>query len=136
MQQIENRSGPVLQNFVKRHIAPGSTIITDGLKSYCGVEEAGYKHKPMRKPYFWEEQDPEDDRLLPRVHRVASLSKRWLLGTYQGRVERKYFDAYLNEFTFRFNRRTSKSRGLLFYRLLENAVAVEPAPQNKIKSNH
>lgn len=136
MQKVADRSGPVLQSFVEQHISSGSTIITDGLNSYCGVAEKGYQHKPMRKPYFWEEQNPDDDRLLPRVHRVASLSKRWLLGTFQGRVEKKYFDAYLNEFTFRFNRRTSKSRGLLFRRLLENAVTVPPISQNKIKSNY
>ena len=136
MQSIKDRSGPAPQEFVKQHIMPGATIVTDGLKSYCGVEKRGYSHKPLRKPYFWEDQDPDDDRLLPRVHKVISLAKRWTLGTYQGSIEPKYFDAYLNEFAFRFNRRTSKSRGLLFYRLLENAVAVKPVPQNKIKAHH
>ena len=136
MQKIKDRSGPILQSFVERHIAPDSTIVTDGLKSYCGVEEKGYRHKPLRKPYFWEDQNPEDDRLLPRVHRVISLAKRWVLGTYQGSMDKKYFDAYLNEFTFCFNRRASKSRGLLFQRLLENAIAVEPVSQGKLKSNH
>lgn len=128
LQKISDRSGPVLQGFVERHIKPGSTVVTDGLNSYCGVEKRGYIHKPMRKPYFWEDEGGDVDELLPRVHRVASLLKRWYYGTYHGRIEPKYLDTYLNEFTFRFNRRTSKSRGLLFYRLLENAVTVKPAP--------
>ena len=66
--------------------------------------------------------------MLPRVHRVASLLKRWLLGTHQGAVSREHLDYYLDEFTFRFNRRTSRHRGKLFYRLLEQAVAVGPVP--------
>ena len=67
-------------------------------------------------------------RVLPRVHRVASLLKRWLLGTHQGGVSREHLDYYLDEFTFRFNRRTSRHRGKLFHRLLEQAVAVGPVP--------
>ena len=67
-------------------------------------------------------------KLLPRVHRVASLLKRWLLGTHQGGVSHEYLEHYLDEFTFRFNRRTSRSRGKLFYRLLQQAVATNPAP--------
>ena len=66
--------------------------------------------------------------LLPRVHRVVSLLKRWLLGTHQGAVSRAHLDYYLDEFTFRFNRRTSRHRGKLFYRLVQQAVAVDPAP--------
>lgn len=66
--------------------------------------------------------------LLPRVHRVAALLKRWLLGVHQGGVARRHLDAYLDEFTFRFNRRTSRHRGKLFFRLLEQAVRVSPAP--------
>lgn len=110
--------------------------MTDGLKSYCCLADEGYEHKPMRKPYFGEDQDPDADELLPRVHRAISLVKRWILGTYQGRLDNKYLDSYLNEFTFRFNRRTSRSRGLLFHRLLENSIAVEPAPLHKIQATH
>ena len=65
---------------------------------------------------------------MPRFHRVASLLKRWLLGTHQGAVSHKHLDYYLDEFSFRFNRRKSRSRGKLFYRLAQQAVAVEPAP--------
>ena len=63
---------------------------------------------------------------MPRVHRVASLLKRWLLGTHQGAVRGKHLDYYLDEYTFRFNRRRSRTRGLLFYRLLQNAAAIDP----------
>ena len=75
------------------------------------------------------------DNALPLVHRVASLLKRWLLGTHQGAVSHEKLDYYLDEFTFRFNRRTSIHRGKLFYRLLQNAVKIEPATYNKIVSN-
>lgn len=71
-------------------------------------------------------------KLLPRVHRVASLLKRWLLGTHQGAVSHEYLDYYLDEFTFRFKRRTSRSRGKLFYRLLQQAVAADPVPYKTI----
>ena len=70
----------------------------------------------------------EEEHLLPRVHRVISLLKRWLLGTHQGAIGQEHLDDYLDEFTFRFNRRTSKSRGKLFYRLAQQAVQVGPAP--------
>ena len=69
---------------------------------------------------------------MPRVHRVASLLKRWLLGTHQGAVSGKHLDYYLDEYTFRFNRRRSRARGLLFYRLLQNAVAVDPVPYGQL----
>lgn len=135
MQKLAGRTSEDLGEFVKKNISVGSAIVTDGLKSYCCVESMGYQHKPTRKPYFWEEQNPEADDLLPRVHRVISLVKRWLLGTYHGRPDKEYLDAYLNEFTFRFNRRTSGSRGLIFHRLLENATALEPVTFQKIKEN-
>ena len=70
---------------------------------------------------------------MPGVHRVASLLKRWLLGTHQGAVQPTQLDYYLDEFTFRFNRRTSRWRGLLFYRLLEQAVATQPVTYQDIE---
>jgi hypothetical protein len=69
---------------------------------------------------------------MPAVHRVASLLKRWLLGTHQGAVSANHLDYYLDEFTFRFNRRTSRARGLLFYRLVEQAVQVDPVPYKRL----
>ena len=71
---------------------------------------------------------PEEEHLLPRAHRVISLLKRWRLGTHHGAVGPEHMDDYLTEFTFRFIRRTSKSRGKLFYRLAQQAVQTEPAP--------
>ena len=69
---------------------------------------------------------------MPRVHRVASLLKRWLLGTHQGAVRGKHLDYYLDEYTFRFNRRRSRTGGLLFYRLLQNAAAIDPVPYSQL----
>ena len=69
---------------------------------------------------------------MPRVHRVASLLKRWLLGTHQGGIQSQHLEYYLDEYTFRFNRRSSRSRGLLFYRLMQNAVAIEPTTYQQI----
>ena len=99
-------------------------MITDGLQSYRGLPEVGYRHD--RRVLLGSGESAE--AVLPRVHRVASLLKRWLLGTHQGAVSREHLDDYLDEFTFRFNRRTSRHRGKLFYRLLEQAVAVDPVP--------
>jgi transposase-like protein len=103
----------------------GSTLvlITDGWPSYVGLGRSGqYQHRPINVSKSNRAAHEE----LPAVHRVASLLKRWLLGTHQGSVAPEHLQAYLNEFTFRFNRRTSRQRGMLFYRLLEGAVAAKP----------
>ena len=71
-------------------------------------------------------------QLMPRVHRIASLLKRWILGTHQGAVSHEHLEFYLDEFTFRFNRRRSRNRGKLFYRLAEQAVAIDPAPYKSL----
>lgn len=136
MEHIPDRTSKSLIGFVEANIAEGSTIVTDGLKNYCGVQEKGFIHKPMRKPYFWEEQDPDADVLLPRVHRVASLLKRWYYGTHHGRIEVKHLNAYLDEFVFRFNRRTSGSRGLLFFRTLENCVKIKTKTYSRLTTHH
>ena len=110
-----------LHEFIKQSVEPGSTVVTDGLQAYRQLD--GYTHKRHVRKY-----QPEDaeEELLPRVHRVISLLKRWLMGTHQGAVSHEYLEAYLNEFTFRFNRRASKSRGKLFYRLAQQAVMTKP----------
>ena len=105
-------------------VAPGSLVITDGLPTYLGLPESGYGHR--RLVIRGSGENP--DALLPRVHRVVALLKRWLLGTHQGAVDRAYLPYYLDEFTLRFNRRTSRRRGMLFYRLAQQALAVDPAP--------
>lgn len=136
MEHIPDRTAKSLIGFVDRNITRGSTIVTDGLKNYCGVQGEGFIHKPMRKPYFWEDQDPDADSLLPRVHRVASLLKRWYYGTHHGRIAVKHLNAYLDEFVFRFNRRTSGSRGMLFFRTLENCIKIKAKTYSMLTSNH
>jgi len=112
---------------VEKSVEPGSTICTDGWISYDGLKSKGYKHNIVRK------STDIGENLLPLAHRTISLLKRWLLGTHQGAVHQSHLDYYLDEFTFRFNRRTSKSRGKLFYRLVQQAVAVSPVKDSEIK---
>ena len=106
-------------------IEPGSVVCTDGWPAYWDL--AGYTHDRQVQ----RRQEP-GEHLLPHVHQVVSLLKRWLLGTHQGNVSHAHLDYYLDEFTFRLNRRTSKSRGKLFYRLLQQAVQVDPTPYKNI----
>ncbi len=113
-----------LHRFVQDVIESGSVVHTDGARAYEGLEQFGYAHD--RTVLLGREDRNVASKLLPRVHRVASLLKRWLLGTHQGAVSGEHLDYYLDEFTFRFNRRTSKSRGKLFYRLLQQAVQITP----------
>lgn len=122
LQRVPDVSGASLIPFVTASVEPGSTVRTDGWQAYWTLPDHGYTHDRivMRKG-----ADPAH-MVMPAAHRVASLLKRWLLGTHQGRVSPQHLDAYLNEFTFRFNRRTSRRRGLLFYRLLQQAVLTPP----------
>jgi len=126
LKHIENRSSKEIQGFIIDMISKGSTIISDRHKSYSTIVEKGYGHSPQKKPYCWEEVDGDDERLLPRVHRTVSLLKRWYYGTYQGRIDKRSLQLYLDEFVFRFNRRTAGSRGLLFRRMLEAAIFAPP----------
>lgn len=121
MRRVQDASAASLQSFIREAIVPGSVVHTDGWEGYLGVDGKGYRHEvTVRKEAASE--------LLPRVHRVVALLKRWLMGTHQGAVSPEHLDYYLDEFTFRFNRRTSRSRGKLFYRLVQQAAAVEPVP--------
>jgi transposase-like protein len=110
-----------LHGLISDVVEPGTTVLTDGLPAYLGLE--GYTHDRQVQ-----RRQPKGEHLLPRVHRVVSLLKRWLLGTHQGATSHEHLDDYLDEFTFRFNRRTSASRGKLFYRLAQQTMQVEPAP--------
>lgn len=114
--------------FVKDAIEPGSVIRTDGSWAYRSLTKNGYRREKM---VMLGNDDPAHVS-MPGVHRVAALLKRWLLGTHQGAVRPKQLDFYLDEFTFRFNRRTSRSRGLLFYRLLEQAMVTKPFTLDQI----
>lgn len=128
LQRIANASGACLHAFIEQAIEPGSVLHTDGWEGYAGLERKGYGHKVT----VLRGRRSTPAQLMPRVHRVASLLKRWLLGTHQGAVSREHLDYYLDEFTFRFNRRRSRSRGKLFYRLVQQAAAVDPAPYKRI----
>jgi|TARA_B100001971_G_C18137404_1_gene508432 transposase-like protein len=124
---VPDASGESLQRAVAEAVEPGSTVRTDGWGGYNGVSALGYVHDVVRK------SADVGQNLLPLANRVASLLKRWLLGTHQGAVRASHLDYYLDEFTFRFNRRTSRSRGKLFYRLMQQAVAVAPVLGCQIK---
>jgi transposase-like protein len=122
LQVIQDATADTLLGAVGTFVESGSDIVTDGLTSYSGLTGRGFNHTVSR-------HTPQlGKNLLPHVHRIASLLKRWLLGTHQGAVGKELLQYYLDEFVFRFNRRTSGSRGLLFYRLLEQMVAHRPVP--------
>ena len=124
MKRIPDASAPTLTAFIQEAVEPSSVIHTDGWEGYAGLEDIGYRHKEK----ILRGNRKKAHELMPRVHRVASLLKRWILGTHQGAVSNAHLDYYLDEFVFRFNRRTSQYRGKLFYRLLQQAVRTAPAP--------
>ena len=128
MRQVADAAGDSLEPAVWEMVESGTIVRTDGWRGYNGLRELGYDHQVIRK-------NPDlGDNLLPLVNRVASLLKRWLLGTHQGAVEHSHLDYYLDEYTFRFNRRTSRSRGLLFYRLISQAVDLGPVLETELKA--
>lgn len=120
LKRVADASGPSLEGAVKEGVEPGSIVQTDGWGGYGGLFELGYQHEVIRK------ESAVGKNLLPKTNRIAALVKRWLLGTYQGGIHLSYLDYYLDEYTFRFNCRTSRSRGKLFYRLVQQAVTIEP----------
>lgn len=122
---------PTLRKFLLDNVEPGSVILTDGRKSYPNAVGTDYTHKPFNVAGSGLPAHVP----LPGVHRVASLLKRWLLGTYQGAVEADHLQEYLNEFCFRFNRRTSRSRGMLFYRLMQLAATGTPVTYRELVKN-
>jgi transposase-like protein len=122
MRQIVDASAASLIPFVQDSVQPGSVVHTDGWQGYASLESKGYKHDIT----IVTRKKKTASELLPRVHQVISLLKRWLLGTHQGAVSHKHLDYYLDEFVFRFNRRRSRSRGKLFFRLAQQAVSVGP----------
>jgi transposase-like protein len=133
MARVGNAASESIIPFIERTVVEGAVIRTDGWSGYVPLPRFGYQHRPKslrgtRLP---------GHVVMPRVHRVASLLKRWWLGTYHGGIRDPHVEYYLDEFTFRFNRRTSKARGLLFYRLLEQAVQMDAIPYHQLRSgNH
>lgn len=130
LRQVESATKEHIHQFIQDVIEPGSTICSDGSQAYKQIGKKGYKHNRI---VHLGSSVPAHETMAG-VHRVSSLCKRWLLGTYQGAVKAKQLDYYLDEFTFRFNRRKSDSRGLLFYRLLEQAVRSKPITYQSIKN--
>lgn len=125
-----------LHGFLRQNLAQGCAVTTDGKPAYRGLEQLGYSHQAI---ILVQRERDAALRLLPRVHRVASLLKRWLIGTHHGSIGEAQLPYYLDEFTFRFNRRTSRTPGKLFYALLHQAVRQEPAPYTTLidsRENH
>lgn len=125
--QIEDRSSAQLRKAVQQIVEPGASVRTDDWNGYGWLEELGCQHERVHYTAW----GPKN--ILPLANRVASLLKRWLLGTHQGSAQHAHLDYYLDEFTFRFNRRTSHTRGLLFYRLMSQAISMEARPAKTLK---
>ena len=128
LRHIADASAASLLLFIEDSIEPGSLLHTDGWRGYAPIAANGYRHKVT----LIKRRTEKNSELLPRVHRVISLLKRWLLGTHQGRIGINHLQQYLDEFAFRFNRRKSRSRGKLFYRLVQQAVAITPTTYRDI----
>ena len=114
LKYVDDASGDSILPFIQTNVKKHSKIRTDGWNGYNTLVEKGYRHTIV------------ESQELKICHLVASLLKRWLLGSYQGAVRFQHLDYYLDEFTFRFNRRASAYRGKLFYRLVQQAVTTEP----------
>jgi transposase-like protein len=122
LHHVQDCSESTLGGLLSDVVVPGSTIHTDGWSGYQGLIGRGFKHEVT---VLSTSPDPAHV-VMPAVHRVASLLKRWILGTLQGGISKEHLPYYLDEFSFRFNRRNSRARGLLFYRLLEQATVHAP----------
>jgi len=121
MAPLLDASADTLRGFLTDNVQEGARVITDGWQSYPSAAAGLYTHERVVGS-----ASAETAKLLPGVHTVISLTKRWLLGTHQGRIDAAHLASYLNEFVFRFNRQRSRSRGLVFYRVLELATAHDP----------
>lgn len=127
LRMIRTASALELATFALNSIVPGSTLKTDGWRGYSGIGERDFRHRPTVVG------NPKNaSRLFPRIHRVFGLLDRWLLGTLHGSVSPKHLQRYLDEFMFRFNRRTSANRLLLFDRLLVGALRRAPTTYRRI----
>ncbi len=132
MRHVSDASGASLLPFVRDMVDPEAVVLTDGWDGYNGLPKLGYTRKAI---VLSSSGDPAHVS-MPSVHRVASLLKRWILGTHQGSIVPAHLQSYLEEFTFRFNRRTSRSRGLVFRRLLEQAVVTRPVTEADVTDGY
>jgi len=128
LQRIDNDSAAQVLPFVQASVEPGAQVRTDGSAAYRSLDTLGYDHQ--RRVMLGSEAPAHVS--MAGVHRVAALIKRWILGTHHGSVQPGHLDDYLEEFVFRFNRRTSASRGMLFYRLLQQAVVTDPVTYHDV----
>jgi hypothetical protein len=128
MEVIADASAKSLNSFVLANVASGSTVKTDGWGGYNELKKLGYHHEKTVQS-----ETEDKDSVVPGVHLSASLLKRWLLGTFQGRFEPQFLQRYLDEFVFRFNRRKAGSPGMRFWRLLQSAAASKPLPPNQLR---
>ena len=128
--KVGDASAASIIPFIQGAVCEGTTVRTDGWSGYVPLPRYGYQHRPRSLRATGQPAHIA----MPRVHRVASLLKRWWLGTYHGGISEAQLEYYLDEFTFRFNRRTSQARGLLFYRLVQQAVPMEAIPYDQLRS--
>ena len=124
---ISDASKKTLNSFIKEQICENSTITTDGWKGDVDIKKMGYVHEISKETIL-----SEGEEVLPNAHRIASLLKRWLLGTHQSYMTKNHLQYYLDEFVFRHNRRKSKSRGLLFYALIKQSVVNKPIEYDEL----
>ena len=124
---IPEASKHELHSFIKENIIKGSTLLRDGWAGYSGIDDEGYTSEVTKVS-----KATSEDEKLPHVHLAISLIKRWILGTYQGSIDEYNLQTYLEEFTFRFNRKTSHCRGWLFYRMVQGALSTEPHPYESL----
>lgn len=127
LQILKDASAASFKEAIEQMVEPGSTIKTDGWRGYSSLSKKGYVHQVSEKVGI------ADENKTPLVHRVAALLKRWLLGTHQGAVSQTHLSYYLDEYTFRFNRRTSRSRGKLFCRLVQQALQYSPVSNESLR---
>jgi len=126
LKKIADASARSLIAAIRENIELGSSVRTDTWKGYTNISSSGYTHIKVNQ------SSEIGEKMLSLAHRVASLLKRWLQGTHQGAIDSHYLDYYLDEFSFRFNRRSSQFRGKLFYRLIQQSVTVEPVRSKDI----
>jgi transposase-like protein len=119
---VSDVSARSLEGFLGQNVAKPASVVTDGWSGYAGLDAAGYAHEPLNLSATWGDAALR----LPAIHLVFGLAKRWLLGTHHGAVGKKHLPAYLDEFVFRFNRRTAKTLSHRFARVIEHAVQIEP----------
>ena len=130
LRAAERADGKTLGRIVRSEVEKGSLLRTDGWSPYRRLADEGYGHVALAIEGSGE---PAHVR-LPLVHLVASLLKRYLRGTFHGSTSRRWLQTMLWEFEYRFNRRRSGRRPLLFFRLLESGVRQRPRTRDQLEA--